>query len=347
MLYYRGQLMTSEAHFPWLWTWGTGLFCGFIFFLILFARISLKHSIRIFRFRVERPCVFAFFSIKSYLMMMIMISAGVFMRSTNAVNPLLIGIFYLIMGTPLCLSSLRFWYFGIFYKRFQEQFKSLEPGSIPPTPRWQKRLRNFLSLSLVFLVLLVAITNYWIVYTSKPWLYDDIRAVPYYKVAVIPGTSSKMGSGHENYFFKYRIQAVSELYHAGKISDVIVSGDNGTLSYNEPREMKNALVAQGVPDSAIYLDYAGFRTFDSVIRAWKIFGQKKFIFVSQKFQNERAIFIGRKHDIEIVGFNAKDVQQYGGFKTNVREVFARVKVFIDIYILNKQPKFLGDPVTID
>jgi SanA protein len=194
---------------------------------------------------------------------------------------------------------------------------------------------------------MVAFTNYWIVHLSEPFIYADLKVIPSCKVALVPGTSSKMASGSTNMFFKYRLQAVSDLYQAGKIQDIIVSGDNGSVYYNEPMEMKKALVELGVPDSCIYLDYAGFRTFDSVIRAWKIFGQKKFIFVSQRFQNERAVFIGRKFGLEITAYNAQDVSQYSGFKTNVREVFARVKVFLDIYVLNQQPRFLGEPVTIE
>jgi SanA protein len=101
----------------------------------------------------------------------------------------------------------------------------------------------------------------------------------------------------------------------------------------------------GIPDSVIYLDYAGFRTFDSMIRAKEIFGQNKFIVVSQKFHNERAIFIARKYNMEVYGYNAEDVNAASGFKTKVRELFARVKVFIDVYS-GKKPKFLGEKITI-
>ncbi len=344
MLWYRGHLMTKDAHFPLLWTWGLGLCMGVLFWLLLFARISRKHSMRIFRLSASKPCIFAFFSVKSYIMMLIMISAGIFMRKSGAVDLLLIGIFYIIMGTPLFLSSLRFWYFGFTYKKFVGDFEQASTSETAKTPRWQKRLRNFLSVSLVLLVIMVAVTNYWIVHLSAPFIYSDINEVPANKVALVPGTSS---NGNTNMFFRNRLEAVAQLYFAHKISDIIVSGDNGSIYYNEPKEMKKSLVFLGVPDSCIYLDYAGFRTFDSVIRAWKIFGQKKFIFVSQRFQNERAVFIGRKYGIEITAYNAKDVTKYSGFKTNVREVFARVKVFLDIYVLNKQPRFLGDPVTIE
>ena len=109
--------------------------------------------------------------------------------------------------------------------------------------------------------------------------------------------------------------------------------------------MKKELISAGVPDSVIFLDYAGFRTYDSMIRAKEVFGQTKFIVVSQQFHNERAIFIARQYGIEAYGYNAEDVSAYSGFKTKVRELFARVKVFIDVYT-NKKPKFLGEKVIV-
>lgn len=97
----------------------------------------------------------------------------------------------------------------------------------------------------------------------------------------------------------------------------------------------------GIPEQKIYLDFAGFRTLDSVVRAKEIFGQNSFIIISQKFHNERAIYLAQKNNIEAVGFNAKDVHQYAGIKTKIREYFARVKVFVDLF-LGVEPKFYGE-----
>ncbi len=154
-----------------------------------------------------------------------------------------------------------------------------------------------------------------------------------------------MRSGTKNYFFYNRIKAAETLFKSGKIQFVIISGDNSLSYYNEPADMKKELMKAGVPDSCIFLDYAGFRTFDSMIRAKEVFGQTKFIVVSQEFHNERAIYIAREYGIEAYGYNAEDVSAYSGFKTKVRELFARVKVFIDVYS-NKRPKFLGDKIII-
>jgi len=200
---------------------------------------------------------------------------------------------------------------------------------------------------LVVLVLGVIVfwANYKISAFSKPFLYTSADSLPDCKTAVLLGTSKYMANGSRNYFFYNRIMAAEDLFKSGKIKVIIISGDNSLSYYNEPEDMKKELVKAGIPDSVIYLDYAGFRTFDSMIRAKEIFGQTKFIVVSQKFHNERAIFIARRYDMEVFGFNAEDVSSASGLKTKIREWFARVKVFIDVYT-NKQPKFLGDKVII-
>ncbi|HNX59593.1 MAG TPA: ElyC/SanA/YdcF family protein, partial [Spirochaetota bacterium] len=108
---------------------------------------------------------------------------------------------------------------------------------------------------------------------------------------------------------------------------------------------KDELLSAGIPESRIFLDYAGFRTYDSIYRMDKIFGQKSFTVISQRFHNQRAVYIARSLGLRASGFNAADVDAYYGFRTNVREKFARVKVFID-FATGKKPKFLGEPIEI-
>lgn len=159
------------------------------------------------------------------------------------------------------------------------------------------------------------------------------------------GTSPKLKNGKNNLYFDYRIKAATELYNAGKIKYILVSGDNRRNDYNEPEEMKQALIATGVPEQQIILDYAGLRTLDSVIRAHLIFGLERFTLISQEFHNERAIFLAQQNHLQVIGYNAQDVSAYAGFKTNLRELLARVKVFMDI-ITDKAPKHLGEKVEI-
>jgi len=175
--------------------------------------------------------------------------------------------------------------------------------------------------------------------------YSNFSEIPSNKVALLLG-ANKTIQGYPNLYFTYRIQAALQLYQAGKVQYIIVSGDNHTHEYNEPEDMKQALLAGGIPESAIVMDFAGFRTLDSVVRCKEIFGQDKITIISQPFHNYRAIYIAQHFGIEAIGFNAQDVPQQMGIRTNFREVFARAKVFLDLYILRTSPKFLGEKIII-
>lgn len=213
-------------------------------------------------------------------------------------------------------------------------------------------MKKFAKILLACLCLLLAsaaaLLGYseWTVSDARHYTYDDVNAVPYNRVALVLGTSKYLIGGSPNHYFKYRIKAAAELYNNGKVDYILVSGDNATVQYNEPRQMRRALIQAGIPASAIYSDYAGFRTLDSIVRAKEVFGQARFTVVSQAFHNERAIFIARHFGIEAIGFNALDPSAYQGIRTRVREVFARLMGLLDLYVLDKGPKFLGEPIVI-
>jgi len=196
-------------------------------------------------------------------------------------------------------------------------------------------------------VLFVVLSNIIIVQSTKNKIYTNLAGVPQKDVALILGTSKYTIGGYTNLFFKYRIKAAADLYKQGKVKHIIVSGDNSLQSYNEPRQMLRALLALGIPEDAITLDFAGFRTLDSVVRCKKVFGQTKVIIVSQRFHIERALFIARKYDMQAIGYAAQDPPQKYSLTTHVREYFAKTKAVIDLYITNKKPKFLGEKVLIE
>lgn len=204
-------------------------------------------------------------------------------------------------------------------------------------------------IGLLVIVIAALLFTWWanhrVVSTTQAFVFDDIQQVPEVKTGLLLGTSKFLKNGYINLYFKYRIEATLKLFHAGKIKYLIISGDNSRKSYNEPLDMKNELISGGIPDSVIYLDYAGFRTFDSVIRAKEIFGQTKIISISQKFHNERTIFIARNNGMEAYGYNAQNVSKQFGLKTNIREFFARAKVFLDM-LIDREPKFLGEKIQI-
>lgn len=203
-----------------------------------------------------------------------------------------------------------------------------------------------LAVIIILFLSLIVWSNVWVVQTANARLYDKLENIPSNNVALLLGTSKFNSSGNTNLFFKYRIEAVTALFHSGRIQHIIVSGDNKELSYNEPRDMRKALLANGIPDSCITLDYAGFRTLDSVVRCKKVFGQNKVTIVSQRFHLERALFIAKKYDMDAIGFIAEDAPQQYGLYTYIREYFAKFLAVIDLYILNASPKFLGEPIEI-
>lgn len=176
--------------------------------------------------------------------------------------------------------------------------------------------------------------------------YSTLSNIPTKKAALLLGCRKTLSNGSQNLFFQHRIAAAAKLYHACKVKYIIASGDNSHHSYNEPLEMKQSLIASGVPAEAIYCDYAGFRTLDSVIRAREIFGQDDLIIISQKFHNERAIFIACQKGIKAIGFNAKDVNISFGYYTTLREYLACSKALLDVYLLRTKPKFLGQQIII-
>ena len=209
-----------------------------------------------------------------------------------------------------------------------------------------KKLGIVIAILVIANVLVILFCNWKIEQKCKTSLYSNVIEIPINKVGLVLGTSKWLRDGRPNLYFKYRIDAAAALYKAGKIKYILVSGDNSFENYNEPREMHNELVKKGVPSEFIVLDYAGFRTLDSVVRCKKVFGQQKVTIISQPFHNKRALYIASKYGMKAVAFNAQDVNLYTGFKTQMREKLARVKVFIDLYLINKQPKFLGDKIEI-
>jgi SanA protein len=186
----------------------------------------------------------------------------------------------------------------------------------------------------------------WVVSSEAARTYGTIAEVPGNRVGLVLGCSQASSRGGENPFFRSRIEAAWKLFEAGKIEYVLVSGDNHRAGYDEPTDMKQALVALGVPPERIVCDYAGFTTLDSVVRCKEVFQQSAITVISQKFHNERAIYIARAHGIDAVGFNAEGVGLKQGFKTYVREAASRVKAVLDVRAIGRKPKFLGEPVAI-
>jgi SanA protein len=209
-----------------------------------------------------------------------------------------------------------------------------------------KRFKNIVIWSILITFLLILVSNLMVRYSYSNFIYSSIDSIPQKKVGLLLGTNKYLKAGGINPYYQYRIEATAALIKKGKIKFVIVSGDNSIIEYNEPVQMRDDLIRMGVDSCIIYLDYAGFRTLDSIIRAKIVFGQDDFIVISQPFHNQRAIFIARQKQINAIAFDAQDVEMPRALKVQVREIFARVKLMIDLYLINKQPKFLGEKVIV-
>jgi SanA protein len=208
-----------------------------------------------------------------------------------------------------------------------------------------KRILYLFLTSIAVAITLILWCNWKVESAAKGKLYSDINKVPHRHVGLLLGTSKYVRRGWVNQYYSNRIEAAAELCRRGTVDYLIVSGDNGQKEYNEPGMMLADLMKAGVDSTSVYLDYAGFRTFDSMIRLRKIFSQDSVVIISQKFHNERALYIAQQEGISAIAYSATDVSQSMGFKTQLREKLARVKMFGD-YVFNTSPRFLGPKVTI-
>jgi SanA protein len=204
---------------------------------------------------------------------------------------------------------------------------------------------KILLLLILFILFGLLLTNKMMSYQAEDFLFDSVEDIPKNKVGLLLGAGKITSNGNINSYYTHRLNGAIELYKAGKIELILISGDNSTKDYDEPTTFKTDLIAQGIPENKIFLDYAGFRTLDSVIRAKEIFGQHSITIISQKFHNERAVYLAKHHNIKAIAFNVKDSYNHTRSKTQLREYLARAKASIDI-LFNVDSKFLGDKIEI-
>ena len=188
----------------------------------------------------------------------------------------------------------------------------------------------------VLCLAIMLICNQIVVNNAKGKVFSEIDYIKYNKVGLLLGTTPQARFDRiTNYFFIYRIDAAEQLYKAGKIEKILISGDEHSLDgVNETECMRDSLVARGIPASTIILDGKGYRTINSVINANKVYGLKDFTIISQKFHNERAIYQAEHLGLDIENlqaYNAKDPKSRRAYLTTIREYFARVKMFLDLY----------------
>src|SRR5471030_2328543 len=198
---------------------------------------------------------------------------------------------------------------------------------------------------IVILMLAVAIRlDQWISLRTQPYIYDEVQSLPHRQVGVVLGTSKYYRTGVINQYYLYRIQGAINAYNSGKVKYLLLSGDNAQQSYNEPSTMRRDLIAAGIPSSDIVLDYAGFRTLDSIVRTRKVFDTNDFIIITQRFHCERALFIALHMGIQAQCFAVPSPKNMLSVRS--REIFARLGALTDLYLLKREPRFLGPLIPI-
>lgn len=189
----------------------------------------------------------------------------------------------------------------------------------------------------VLCIACLLICNHIVVKNAKGKVFSETDSITPTKWGLLLGTTPQTRIGNrQNLFYKNRIDAAVQLYKAGKIEKILVSGAEKSLEgVNEVVCMRDSLVARGVDAGAIVLDGKGNRTLESVVRAVNVYGIHQFIVISQRFHNERAIYQAEHLDLDvngITGFNADDVHTSTSFLIYLREYLARVKMFLDLFL---------------
>lgn len=217
------------------------------------------------------------------------------------------------------------------------------------TPKFKLLIKRIAFILGAFLLLIVAFTvyaNVRVETVAKERIYTSVETIPYNKAALLLGTNPLNRWGRPNSYFTNRIKTASELYHAGKVDYIIASGDNHTKEYDEPTAMRDSLMAHRVPEDRIILDFAGFRTLDSVVRAKEVFGCDSLTIISQADHNARALYLAEANGIEAVAISAPlRAGRWVRTRLAIREWLARDKMMLDIWF-GKQPHFLGERIEI-
>ncbi len=216
-----------------------------------------------------------------------------------------------------------------------------------PKRRWLRRLVLGTLFFLLGVALLVGVAELWTYGYAGGHCSPKAEDCPGQSVGLVLGCSKYVARGRVNYYFQGRMDAAEALWKSGRARCLIVSGDNRHRSYNEPRDMKNELIRRGVPAERIVCDFAGLRTYDSVVRAQRVFGADKLVIVSQPGHAARAVATARRLGVAARGLAAPlgPLNRRSLLKQGCRERAARVAMLFDL-LLGHDPKHLGEPIAL-
>ncbi|MDY7041879.1 MAG: ElyC/SanA/YdcF family protein [Chloroflexota bacterium] len=185
----------------------------------------------------------------------------------------------------------------------------------------------------------------WVDWRYKDRVYSDIAEVPPRRVALVFGAGVWPG-GTLSHILADRVDTAVDLYQAGKVQKLLMSGDNRFIDYNEPQHMQEYAVARGVPEADIVLDYAGRRTYDSCYRARAIFGVEEVVLVTQEYHIDRALFTCNGVGLDAVGVVADRRSYIKSHQYWLREIPAMALAWWDVTVAHPLP-VLGEPIPIE
>ncbi|HAA45636.1 MAG: SanA protein [Halomonas sp. 54_146] len=213
--------------------------------------------------------------------------------------------------------------------------------------KWLKRLLMSLgALSLLATLLFIA-GNFWVLATTAAYIEQQPQQCRPAKVGIVFGTSHWTRSGVRNPHFHARMYTATQLINQAQVDHLLLSGDNRTQAYNEPRAMWRELYRRGVAAEQLTMDFAGFSTYDTLARARDVFQLDRALLITQSWHLPRAVYIGRALGMDVTGCVADDQTIDVDWRLKLREWAARVATLGDLYIWGREPYFLGAPEPIE
>lgn len=192
--------------------------------------------------------------------------------------------------------------------------------------------------------LLIVLPNARMLRGARPYI-QPLETLPRCQVAIVLGAGVRLG-GEPSATLADRLAAGVELYRAGRVRKLLLSGDHGQRSYDEVNAMRRYVLEAGIPKEDVFLDHAGFRTFDTMYRARDVFGVERCIVVTQRFHLPRSVYTARALGLDAWGY-AADRRRYAYARRNAaREALARVRAWLDLHVRRTRPRFLGPAIPI-
>ncbi len=225
-----------------------------------------------------------------------------------------------------------------------EKFDEIKNYIFPMDRQTLKKIGVYILAIIILCAIIFIFANYRVLTVSRRYIYQNINDVPPAQAALVLGAGVK-SSGKLSDILRDRADTAIELYQNKKVAKILATGDNSTIHYNETRAMENYFLDHGVDSKDLFLDYAGFDTYDSLYRARDVFQAQSLIVVTQNFHLNRAVYYGKSLGMNVVGL-AADKNIYRGITwLQIRESLARVKGFFDV-LFHAKPKFLGTPIPL-